>query len=131
MRLFVLLLPFLELWTLIELGSNIGAFQTIGYVLLTMILGSWVIRAQGEGMLQKVKNEFEGAKVLNPGLLADGLSMVFCGLLLIVPGLITDALGVLMMIGPLRRFVLRRTRPVDVNVESSITLEGEFRRLDD
>ncbi len=131
MRIFLLLLPWLELWTLIELGSDIGAFQTIAYVLLTMLLGGWLIRRQGEGMLMKVKQEFDGSRALNPGLLADGLAMVFCGLLLMMPGLITDVLGLVMMIGPLRRFLLRRSQPVDVKVQSSITLEGDFQRLDD
>ena len=129
MRLILLLLPWLELWSLIELGASIGALQALGYVFLTMMLGIWLIRRQGEGMLLRIREEFDGQVIINPALLADGLVMVFCGLLLVVPGLITDLVGVLLMIGPLRRILLKRHKGADA--QASITIEGEFNRLDD
>jgi UPF0716 protein FxsA len=140
MRFVFLLLPWLELWTLIALGSDIGGFNALLYVFVTLMFGLWLIRRQGEGMVLRVREQMAGYS-LGPQLLADEMVMVFSGLLIMVPGLITDVLGLLLMIGPLRRRVFRRLGPqtstasngfekTDIDHEN-ITIEGDFRRLDD
>ena len=129
MRYFLFLLPWIELLSLIELGSAIGGLETLCYVFLTMVFGVWLIRRQGEGMLQKVKDEMGPQRSINPAVLANELGMVFCGLLIVVPGLLTDFFGIMLMIGPVRRrFVKPR---VAAESHATVTLEGDFSRLDD
>ncbi len=140
MRFVFLLLPWLELWTLIELGSDIGGLNTLLYVFLTLMFGLWLIRRQGEGMLLRVREQMAGY-TFGPQLFADEMAVVFSGLLIMVPGLITDLLGLLLMVGPLRRRLFSRlgsktsagTRDfdrADIHQENT-TIEDDFRRLDD
>jgi UPF0716 protein FxsA len=129
MRYFFLLLPWIELFSLIELGSYIGGLEALCYVFLTMVFGVWLIRRQGEGMLQKVREEIGPQRTISPALLADELAMVFCGLLIVVPGLLTDIAGIVLMFGPLRRRLLKRR--VVTETPASVTMEGDFSRLDD
>ncbi|MFK8041806.1 FxsA family protein [Congregibacter sp.] len=135
MRWFFLLLPWMELFTLIQLGSRIGAVQTMFYVLATFVLGLAILRAQGMEIVNKLRAAQGGAAVLPQQLLADELALGLAGLLLIVPGLITDVVAVLVLFGPLRRKLFaalggspqhsaHQSRPGD-------PIEGEFRRLDD
>jgi UPF0716 protein FxsA len=144
-----ILLPWIELWTLIELGSEIGGLAAILYVFATLVLGLSLLRRQGLAMARKMQQEY-GGRFLGPQLLMDDMAIVSCGLLLMVPGLITDFLGLLCLVGPLRRRLLglisgnsdvHRNGMGDSHSDphaggqqhpkSSDTLEGEFRRLDD
>jgi UPF0716 protein FxsA len=137
MRLLLLLLPWLELFTLIQLGVETSALTALGWVLLTLVLGGLLLRKQGEGMLRRLRETQQGF-VINPGWLVDDMAMGLAAVLLMVPGLITDALAVLVMIGPLRRRLARalggrrprREAPGD-SPQDATTLEGDYRRLDD
>jgi UPF0716 protein FxsA len=140
-----LLLPWIELWTLIELGSEIGGFATLLYVFATLVLGLSLVRRQGLAMARKMQQEY-GGRMLGPQLLMDDMAIVSCGLLLMIPGLITDFLGLLCLVGPLRRRLLALLGGGDggsgsYDYRGSVgprqppaggdTLEGEFRRLDE
>ncbi|WP_439100571.1 FxsA family protein [Congregibacter sp.] len=137
MRWIFILLPWMELFTLIQLGARIGALQAMLYVLATFLLGLTILRMQGMEIVNKLRAvQSGGAAMLPQRLLADELAMGLAGLLLIVPGLITDGIAVLVLFGPLRRKLFAalggkedpgpayRPRPGD-------PIEGEFRRLDD
>lgn len=141
MRWFFLLLPWFELFTLISLGAEIGALATLAYVFITFVLGVTIIRAQGMEILTRLRAAQNGQVVVGQ-MLADEVSVGFAGLLLLIPGLFTDALGVLVLFGPLRRRLQRlftggdeprstsRTY-ADAPNHRAETLDGEFRRLDD
>ena len=144
------LLPWLELWTLIELGGAIGGFTTVLYVFATLMLGLTMIRRQGLILLRQMQQDADQG-FFGPQLLMDDLALVTSGLLLMIPGLITDFSALLVLIGPLRRRLLglgaRSGRwkahtttfhsqgpnsPDQAGPDSRHdTLEGEFRRLDD
>jgi UPF0716 protein FxsA len=137
MRYFLILLPWLELFTLIQLGVATSALTALGYVLLTVVLGLWLLRRQGQGMFQRLREAQQGA-VLSPQLLRDDMALGIAGLLLIVPGMITDFAALVVLAGPLRRKLQRwfggpqpqPFRPEDDH-SGPATLEGEYRRLDD
>jgi UPF0716 protein FxsA len=137
MRLFILLLPWLELFTLIQLGIETSALTAIAYVLGTLVLGVLVLRRQGQGMFERLRESQEG-RVIGPQLLLDDMAMGLAGLLLIIPGLITDFAALLVMIGPLRRRLARliygpQPEPYapDRDDTSHLTIEGQYRRVDD
>lgn len=137
MRYIIILLPWLELFTLIQLGVETSALTALGYVLLTAALGMWLLRRQGQGMFQRLREAQQGA-VLGPQLLLDDMAVGLAGLLLIVPGMISDVAALLVLIGPLRRKLQRwfggpQPQPLSPENEKSgpTTLEGEYRRLDE
>ena len=137
MRVFFLLLPWLELFTLIQLGIETSALTAIVYVLLTFALGLAVLRRQGMGMFERLRQSQQGS-VIGPGLLLDDMWLGFAGLLLIFPGMISDFIAVVVMIGPLRRRLSRwlgGTQPEPYvpsrDSASHDTIEGDFQRLDD
>ncbi len=137
MRFIIILLPWLELFTLIQLGVETSALTALGYVLLTLMLGLWLLRRQGEGMFQRLREAQQGA-VLGPQLLLDDMAVGLAGLLLMVPGMISDFAALLVLIGPLRRKLQRwfggpQPQPFRPERDTSgpTTLEGEYRRLDD
>jgi len=137
MRFLVLLFPWLELFTLIQLGIETSALTAILYVLATLILGVFVLRRQGEGMFNRLR-EAQAGGVIGPGLLLDDMFMGLAGLLLIFPGMISDFAALVVMIGPLRRYLARAVsgpqpepyRP-ERDRESDSVIEGQFRRIDE
>ena len=137
MRLFIMLLPWLELFTLIQLGIETSALTAIGYVLATLALGILVLQRQGQGMFERLREAQEG-RIIGPQLLLDDMAMGLAGLLLIIPGMITDISGLLVMIGPLRRRLANwifgpQPEPYAPQRDDSshITIEGNYRRVDD
>jgi len=137
MRLFLLVLPWLELFTLIQLGVQTTALTALGYVLLTFVLGIALLQRQGRGMLEHMRQAQSGA--LPPGQwLLDDMVTGLAGLLLMVPGLITDFLALLLLIGPLRRLIARafgapvqRDSNPGVNARENNVIEGTFERIED
>ena len=137
MRLIFLLLPWLELFTLIQLGVKTSALTAIVYVLVTFMLGVAVLRRQGMGMFERLRQTQEG-KILGPELMLDDMALGLAGLLLIFPGIISDVAAVIVVIGPVRRLIVRGfSGPVpepyapDKDVRENDVIEGEFRHIDD
>ena len=153
-----LLLPWFELWTLIELGAVTSGLTALAWVFVSLVLGVGLIRRQGEGMMRRIQEQQAAGGFFSPQWMMDDLALAGSGLLLMIPGLITDSLAVVFAIAPLRRIVARALgiRPIEsgqysANYSSETfsssgsiddsekstppqprsTLEGEFRRLDD
>lgn len=117
--------PLIELYFLIRVGSVIGALPTIALTLGTAALGLWLVRLQGLGVLTRVGRSLAVDEL--PALdLMDGALLLVAGLFLLLPGFVTDALGFLLLIPPLRRWlILRYVRLVPLHPP-----HGEARRLD-
>jgi len=137
MRLFFLLLPWLELFTLIQLGIETSALTAIFYVFATIALGLVVLRRQGRQMFERLQGVQQG-RMLGTDLLVDDMAMGLAGLLLIFPGMITDFAALVVMIGPLRRRLARalgapQPEPYAPNrdFDSEITIEGEYTRVEE
>ncbi len=95
--LFLVLIPFIELWVLIKAGQAIGAGTTIILVLLTAVLGAWLMRRQGLETLQLIRLQLQRGEM--PGLaLIDGACILVGGVLLLTPGFITDSVGFLLLV---------------------------------
>ncbi len=93
--------PLLELVILIRTGQAIGLWPTVGIVLGTAFLGATVLRWQGFQVLNKLSADLEaGRPPIEP--IADGAMLLVAGALLISPGLLTDAAGLLLLVPPVR-----------------------------
>ena len=108
MRLFPLLfivLPILEMWLLIEVGGEIGAFNTVVLVLLTAMIGFALLRQQGIATLQRAQQRMAQGQMPAKEM-AEGICLAVGGALLLTPGFITDCFGFFCLIPGLRQLLL-------------------------
>lgn len=104
--LLILLLPILEIVGFIQVGDWIGAGPTIGLLALSAVVGVLLVRHQGLASLTRA--QAAAARGEAPiGTVLDGFCAVLAGILLIIPGFLTDILGIALLIGPLRRGIGR------------------------
>jgi len=100
------LVPIIELALLIKVGQHIGLTNTITIVLLTGILGAILAKSQGLKVLGKMQRDMDmGLLPREP--LFDGFMILCGGIMLLTPGLLTDAIGFLMLI-PISRSLIKR-----------------------
>lgn len=108
MWLFVLFLavPLIEIALFIQVGGWIGLWPTLGVVVLTAALGTWLVRREGLRALSDLRRSFE--TLGDPATpLAHGAAILFAGALLLTPGFFTDALGFLLLIPAVRAALFR------------------------
>ncbi len=136
-----LVVPLVEIWLLIEVGSVIGAIWTVILVVLTAIIGAALVRAQGLATLSRAQAQLRAGEL--PAVeMFEGVALIVAGALLLTPGFFTDAVGFTLLVPPLRRWLIRTvverrfiqptpspgtTAPGD----RRRTLDGEFDRMDD
>lgn len=142
--LLLFLLPFLEIYVLIAVGGVIGVLPAIALVLGLSVFGAFLLRRQGLAALFTVQESL-GKGEMPVGAILDGLGLTVAAVLLITPGLITDAFGFILLVPPIRRWVTAQAlarllrahafehpEPPVPNAKSSNTvIEGEFKRLDE
>jgi UPF0716 protein FxsA len=113
--LFVLFIvvPILELAVIVQVSGAIGVLATIALLLGIGMLGSWLVKYQGLGVLRRMQTTL-GQGDLPARELVDGVLVLFAGALLLTPGFLTDVLGIVLLVPPTRAMVrtvlLRRFR---------------------
>lgn len=134
-------LPLAETCLLIEVGSRIGALPTILAVIATAVIGSQLMRRQGMETLREIQRRQQRGEI-PAGPMLEGVALLIAGVLLITPGFISDTLGFLLLVPPLRtrlaRALLSRVFVLGGAAagfgagagRSSETIEGKFRRED-
>jgi UPF0716 protein FxsA len=104
-------LPIAEIMLLINVSGNIGGLNTFFIVLITAAFGAYFVRQQGFSLLQQVQTKLNSGQAPNTEL-AEALLLLIAGVLLITPGFITDALGLLFTLpfsrGPIAAFLLNK-----------------------
>lgn len=101
-----LLWPLAEIAGFVLVGREIGVLATIGLIILSGILGAILLRVQGFGVLRRAQAEIDAGR--DPGReLANGAMILIAGILLLLPGFITDIVGLLLFIPPVREAVWR------------------------
>lgn len=110
-RLFLLflLVPLAELYLLIKVGSLIGAGYTVILVIGTAMAGAYLARAEGTQAMFRVRSNLDQAVMPGEDIL-DALLILVAGLVLLTPGFITDALGLLVLFKPSRQVIKRFLR---------------------
>ena len=98
--------PIVEIALLIAFSQAVGVWWTIGLVVVTAFVGSWLVSRQGRDTIQAVRLEFErGAFPAAP--LAHGAMILLAGAFLLTPGLMTDAAGFILLIPAVREAIRR------------------------
>lgn len=98
--------PILELWLLFEIAQRTSGWFTFGLVLVTGLVGASLARWQGWRAMQRIQRELSQGQMPG-GALLDGLLIFTAGVVLVTPGVITDAIGFLLLIPPTRSLVKR------------------------
>jgi UPF0716 protein FxsA len=91
------LVPFVELYLLIRIGKVVGAAPTLGFVVLMGLLGAYLAKQQGRRVVDEWRRAFSEGRIPEEGVLGGAL-VLFGGLLLITPGIITDFLGLFLLL---------------------------------
>ena len=108
--LFILLaiigLPLLEILVFVEVGSEIGAVPTVLLTIATAVAGSLMLRLQGLSLLRRVRSEMDRGQVPGEDIM-QGALIVVASVLLLIPGFITDALGLLLFVPETPRFLAK------------------------
>ncbi len=93
--------PLIEIALFIQVGGFIGLWPTLGIVLITAILGSWLVRSQGAREISRLQGAFSDLRDPTEPL-ANGAMILFAGALLLTPGFFTDAFGFALLFPPFR-----------------------------
>lgn len=100
----IILIPILEIYLFIKIGSQIGAFNTILLIFITAIIGIYYVKYEGlntirSGFMQMVRNQVPTYEILS------GAAIAFAAILLIIPGFATDFLGFLLIFPASRKLL--------------------------
>ncbi len=135
------LIPLVEIYILIQVGSVIGAGLTIFSVVFTAVLGAFLIRRQGFSTFQRFQGKLQTGEIPAREIV-DGFCLLIAGAFLMTPGFFTDAMGFALLIPPVRTLIYKRLEnKVDMHVVSpgrgpqtpgrSQPLEGEYKQVDE
>ena len=127
--LLILLVPIVEIYLFIKIGSQIGAFNTISLILITAVIGIYYARYEGlntlrSGISQMIKNEMPIYEIIS------GAAIAFAAVLMILPGFLTDFLGII-IIFPWTRKLLFKNIKINKQKKEKNFIEGEYEEKDD
>lgn len=100
-----IIVPILELWVLIEVGSKIGALPTIFLIFFTAVVGLALLRQQGLSTLLRVNQRMEQGQIPAAEIL-EGVMLAIGGVLLLTPGFVTDIIGFACLLPPSRKLLV-------------------------
>ena len=128
----IILIPVIEIYLFIKIGSQIGAFNTISLIFITAIIGIFYARYEGlntlrSGISQLVKNELPAYEIIS------GTAIAFASLLLIIPGFATDIVGFMLIVPLTRKLIFRKFSKKfkdDTKIKKNY-IEGEFEDIED
>tara|TARA_B100001063_G_C16758132_1_gene554355 strand:+ start:1780 stop:2205 length:426 start_codon:yes stop_codon:yes gene_type:complete len=128
----IILVPILEIYLFIKIGSEIGAFNTISLIFITAIIGVMYARYEGlntlrSGFSQLVKNEMPAYEIIS------GAAIAFAALLLILPGFATDIVGFFIVFPLTRKFIFKKfSKNLKKKTDKKNNfIEGEFQDIED
>ena len=93
--------PLVELYVIVQVAGGLGVGQTILLLLVVSVVGAWMVRRSGLGVLNQIRTRLERGEL--PGNeLVDGVLILVAGALMLTPGFLTDAVGLLLLFPPTR-----------------------------
>ena len=127
--LMIIFVPIIEIYLFIKIGSQIGAISTISLILFTAILGVFYARYEGFNTLrsaisQLVKNEIPFYEIIS------GAAIAMAALLLILPGFLTDFIGLLIIFPPTRKLFFKKITS-NYSQKKKNFIDGEYEDIDD
>ena len=128
----IILVPIIEIYLFIKIGSQIGAFNTISLIFITAVIGIIYARYEGlntlrSGFSQIIKNELPAYEIIS------GAAIAFAALLLIIPGFATDLIGFLLILPFTRKLIFGKISKnlKKENDKKNNFIEGEFEDIEE
>ena len=127
----IIVIPLIEIYLFIKIGSSIGAFNTISLILITAIVGVYYARYEGLNTLKSAISQIVTNKLPIYEIIS-GAALAIASLLLILPGFATDLIGLLLIFPFTRRIIFKKvsTKYKQSN-KSNDPIEGEYKDLDE
>ncbi len=104
----LLIIPLIELYFLIQVGGMIGALPTVLLTIFTAVAGLFLMRSQGLATLQHAQQQMASGESPEASMF-EGVFIFLGGLMLFFPGLISDTIGLLLLIPPVRHFLVKQS----------------------
>ena len=129
--LLIILIPIVEIYLFIKIGSEIGAFVTISLIFLTAIIGVYYARYEGlntlkSGMVQLLKNKMPFFEIMS------GAALTIAALLLILPGFATDIIGFFLIFPFTRKLIFKSfSNEKNRNLKKDELIDGEYEDKDE
>lgn len=101
-----IIIPIAEMLLLFEVAEHIGAWSTLGLVVLTAVIGIQILKLQGLATFTRANQRMSSGELPAQEII-EGLFLAVGGAFLLTPGFITDTLGFMFLIGPIRRYLVR------------------------
>lgn len=99
-----IVVPIVEIWVLIQVGSVIGGLNTIALMILVSAVGAFLVRREGFGLIARIQQRLTSGEIPTKELV-DGVLVAMAGALMLTPGFVTDAIGLLCLFPPSRAIV--------------------------
>ena len=127
--LLIFIIPIIEIYLFIKVGSQIGAFNTISLIIITAVVGLYYAKYEGLNTLrsavsQLVKNEIPINEIIS------GAALAFAALLMILPGFLTDVIGLIIIFPWTRKIFLKKITIKKKNNNKNF-IEGKYEDIDD
>ena len=127
--LLILLVPIIEIYLFIKIGSQIGAFNTISLIFITAIIGFYYAKYEGLNTLksaikQIVQNEIPVYEIVS------GAALAFAAILMILPGFLTDTIGLLIIFPWTRQLFFKKISKKNYKNKKNF-IDGEYEDIDD
>lgn len=106
LALLFLVVPIIELYVIIQVAQAIGVFNTLGLLILDSIVGGWLMKREGLGVLRRLQAKLASGELPSTELI-DGFLVLFGGALMLAPGFLTDLLGMALLLPPVRAVIRR------------------------
>ena len=129
--LYIILIPIIEIYLFIKIGSQLGAITTILLIFITAVVGVYYAKYEGlntlkAGFLQLSRNEAPAYEIIS------GAAIAFAALLLIIPGFATDIIGFLLIFPISRKFFFSKfAKKFDQKKERNNFIDGDFEDIED
>ena len=128
----VILIPVVEIYLFIKIGSQIGAINTIILIFVTAIIGIYYAKYEGlntlrSGLAQIIKNQIPAHELIS------GAAIAFAAILLIIPGFATDLIGFILIMPVTRKLILGKLNKKfeKKDIKKNDFVEGEFEDIED
>ena len=128
----IILVPVLEIYLFIKIGSQIGAFNTILLIFTTAVIGVYYARYEGlntirSGFMQLVKKEVPAYEIIS------GAAIAFAAILLIIPGFATDIIGLFLIFPATRKLIFKNlsNKIKKQTTKKNNFIDGEFEDIED
>ena len=116
-------IPVIEISVLIRVGSMVGGFNTIAFVIFTAVLGAYLVKQQGLATIAKLQEEANAGRVPAQQIV-EGVALLVAGAVLMTPGFVTDAFGFALLIPQVRLAIFSWVLKKGVNGSVNQTYSG-------